>query len=66
MTAKVINLNEYRKARMVEEYAAAILECDIEEILRNSGFDPHVTREYLERNRRKSAQTEHLDTNDSP
>ncbi len=61
MAAKVINLNEYRKARMVEEYAAAILQCDIEDILRNSGLDPNTTREYLERNRRKGVPFEQAD-----
>ena len=52
MAAKVICLNAYRKARMVEECVAVILTGDIEGILRNSGFDPQVTRDYLARNRR--------------
>jgi hypothetical protein len=66
MAAKVINLNEYRKTRMVEEFAAAILESDIEDILRNSGFDPHATREYLERNRRKNLVPDPDETNNNP
>lgn len=40
MAGKVIDLNEYRRARLAEEYAAAILECDISDILRNCGLDP--------------------------
>ena len=66
MAGKVIDLNEYRKARMVEEYAAAIVKCDIENILRNCGFDPDVAHDYLERNMRRHQNPDPDDRKNDP
>lgn len=66
MTAKVVNFNEYRRARMLEEYAVAILKRDIVEILTRSGFDPLAAMDYLERNRRKNQGIDPSDTNNNP